>query len=274
MFCEKIDLYQYFGVKKQDKAEGFINVYLPEAPDYPTRLRPAMLVIAGGGYGFVSPREKECVALAYVTKGFVAFTLEYSVAPVRFPAQLVEGAMAMAFIRKNADKFRIKPDKIAAIGFSAGGHLAGMLGTLYDHAEVKTALKEKAAIVRPDAVILSYPVITSGEKAHRGSFNNLCGADNLSLQKELSLETCVTANSSPAFIWATANDNGVPSENSLFMALAYKAAGVPFELHIFESGVHGLSLATEETGSVNEPVQKWLELSVTWLKNRGFTLSD
>lgn len=273
MLCEKIDLYQYFGLKRKDGEEGYLNVYLPEAPDYPTRLRPAMLVIGGGGYGFVSPREKECIALAYVAHGFAAFTLEYSVAPVRFPAQLIEGAMAMAYIRENAQKLGVKPDKIAAIGFSAGGHLTGMLATLFDRAEVKAALNEKAALARPDAVILSYPVISSGEKAHMGSFDNLCG-DNDDLKKALSLEKCVNEKSSPAFIWATADDNAVPSENSLYMALAYKAAGVPFELHIFENGVHGLSLATAETGGINKPVQKWLELSVTWLYEHGFVLID
>ena len=274
MVCEKIDLYKYFGVKKQDKAQGFLNVYLPEAPDYPTRVRPAMLVVAGGGYAFVSGREKECVALSYVVNGFAAFTLEYSVAPVRFPAQLLEGAMAIAYIRENAAKLCVKPDKIAAIGFSAGGHLAAMLATLFDRVEIKAALKDKAALARPDAVILSYAVISSGEKAHRGSFDNLCGAENAQLQKELSLENCVTANSSPAFIWATADDGCVPSENSLYMASAYKAAGVPFELHIFAHGTHGLSLATEETGGINKPVQQWLPLSVTWLKERGFVLND
>ena len=273
MFCEKIDLYKYFGLKRQGGEEGYLNVYIPEAPNYPTRTRPAMLVIAGGAYANVSPREKECIALAYVSKGFAAFTLEYSVAPVRFPAQLIEGAMAMVYIRENAEKFAIKPDKIAAVGFSAGGHLTGMLATCFDRAEIKSALGNKATLVRPDAVILSYPVITGGEKAHRGSFDNLCG-DNKELVSALSLETCVTEKSSPAFIWATADDGAVPSENSLLMAMAYKAAGVPFELHIFESGQHGLSLATEETGYINKPVQKWLELSLTWLKNRGFVLSD
>ena len=274
MLCDKIDLYDYFGLKRKGGENGYLNVYLPEAPNYPTRLRPAMLVIAGGGYGFVSSREKECVALSYVANGFAAFTLEYSVAPVRFPAQIIEGAMALAYIRENAAKFCIKPDKVAAIGFSAGGHLTGMLATVFDRSEIRAALKDKAALVRPDAVILSYPVITSGEKAHRGSFDNLCGSDNAKLQAELSLENCVTAQASPAFIWATMDDNLVPSENSLLMASAYKAAGVPFELHIFEKGIHGLSLATEETGWVNPPVQKWLKLSLIWLRERGFVLSD
>ena len=273
MFCEKVDLYNYFGLKRKGGEEGYLNVYIPEAPDYPSRVRPAMLVIAGGGYGFVSPREKECIALAYVAQGFAAFTLEYSIAPVCFPVQLIEGAMAVAFIRENAKKFALKPDKIAAIGFSAGGHLAGMLGTVFGRKEIKDALGKKAALVRPDAVILSYPVITGGTKTHGGTFSNLCG-DNESLKKELSLENCVTEHSSPAFIWTTMDDGAVPSENSLYMALAYKTAGVPFELHIFERGAHGLSLATEETGAVNKPVQKWLELSVTWLRTHGFVLSD
>ena len=274
MLCEKIDLYKHFGLIRKGGEDGYLNVYIPEAPDYPTRVRPAMLVIAGGGYAYVSPREKECVALAYVSQGFAAFTLEYSVAPVKFPAQLIEGAMALAYIRESAERYAIKPDKVAAVGFSAGGHLTGMLGTLFEYAEVKAALKDKAALVRPDAVILSYPVITCGDKAHKGSFYNLCGEENLKLQKELSLENCVNVKSSPAFIWATADDGGVQSENALYMALAYKAAGVPFELHIFENGVHGLSLATEETGYINQPVQKWLTLSFTWLKSRGFILND
>lgn len=273
MYCEKIDLYKYFGLQRKGGESGYLNLYLPEAPDYPTRVRPAMLVIAGGGYGSVSPREKECIALAYIANGFAAFTLEYSIAPVRFPVQLVEAAMAMVYIRENAEKFAIKSDKIAAIGFSAGGHLTAMLATLFDCEEVKAILKEKAALVRPDAVILSYPVITSGDKAHMGSFDNLCG-DNYGLKKALSLENCVSAKSSPAFIWATVDDNLVPSENSLLMASAYKAAGVPFELHIFESGVHGLSLATEETSWINKPVQKWLPLSITWLREHGFILND
>ena len=273
MLCEKIDLYDYFKIKRTGNEEGFLNVYIPEAPDYPTRVRPAMLVIAGGGYAYVSGREKECVALSYIAKGFAAFTLEYSCAPTRFPAQLLEGAMAMAYVRENAERLHILKDKVAAVGFSAGGHLAGMLATIYDAEEVVSVLKERAINCRPDAVILSYPVITSGEKTHVGSFDCLCG-DDLALRKRLSLENCVTENSSPAFIWATATDAGVHAENSFLMATAYKEKGVPFELHIFESGIHGLSIATEETGHVNVPVQSWLNLSVTWLNERGFKIKD
>ncbi|MDY6367910.1 MAG: alpha/beta hydrolase [Clostridia bacterium] len=274
MFFDRVDLYAYFGLERKTNAQGYLNVYIPDAPEYKNRVRPAMLVLAGGGYSFTSSREKECVALRYVAEGFAAFTLDYSVAPIRFPAQLIEGAMAMAYIRENTQKLRVIEDKVAVIGFSAGGHLAGMLGTMFNRAEIKTALGQKATLVRPDAMILAYPVITGGEKAHGGSFYNLFGGDDYDMRAELSIEKNVTANSSPAFIWTTMDDDHVPSENSLLMATALKAADVPFELHMFESGHHGLSLATEETGSVNKAVQKWFALSVTWLTARGFVLHD
>lgn len=273
MICEKIDLYKYFGLRRKPGCKGYLNTYISEHPDFPKRFRPAILVIPGGGYWFVSNNEKECIALSYVNKGFAAFTLDYSVAPIKFPTQLIEGAMAIAYIKENAKDLGIKADKVAAIGFSAGGHLTGMLGTLFKREEIKTALGKSASLVRPDAIILSYPVITSGSKAHVGSFDCLCG-DNEGLRAELSLENCVKKNSSPAFIWTTMDDELVPSENSLYMAAAYKTAGVPFELHIFETGNHGLSLANEEVGHDNKPVQKWFELSCTWLRKRGFVLSD
>ena len=168
MIVKTIDLYEYFGIKRKGNEAGFLTTYLPyQAEDhYPNRLRPAMLVIGGGGYAYVSGREKECEAVAFLANGFAAFTLDYSCAPTRFPAQLLEGAMAMAYIRENADNLHVLKDKIAAIGFSAGGHLTGMLATLFNAEEVVSVLKDKADLVRPDAVILSYPVISSGKKTH------------------------------------------------------------------------------------------------------------
>lgn len=276
MFTEKIDLYEYFSLTqyKTENSVGILTTYIPEKYIcYSNRIRPAMLVIAGGGYGSVSQREKECIALSYVANGFASFTLDYSCAPVRYPSQLLEACMALIYIRENAEKFAIDNNHVAGVGFSAGGHLVGMLATIPDEIEVKEILGERIKNAYLDAVILSYAVITSGEKAHNGSFDNLCG-DNLAIRQRLSLENRVTEKSAPAFIWATANDGCVPSENSLYMALAYKKAGVPFELHIFEDGAHGLSLATKETYMVKETVQCWLNLSLNWLKTRGFEIID
>ena len=273
MYYETVDLYNYFGLPRTEKAQGYLTVYVPDDEVYPNRKHPAMLVIPGGAYAFVSPREGEPVALHYLNRDFACFVLKYSCAPVRFPAQLIEGAMAVAYIKENAEKFRVIRDKVCAVGFSAGGHLTAMLATVSGRKEVKDALKNRAELAKPDAVILSYPVITSGEFAHRGSIDNLCG-ENEKLIKELSLEYRVTADSVPAFIWATADDGGVPSENALMLATAYKRAGVPFELHVFRTGVHGLSIASNITGNSSPAVAKWLELSDTWLSETGFSITD
>lgn len=276
MTTEKIDLYAYFGIKKTDNANGYLNAYIiNRSPEYSAeRLRPAMIVVPGGAYYFRSDRECEPVALSFISKGFNAFTLAYSVSNegnVKYPYQLLEGCMAVAFVRENAEKYGIDPEHIAAVGFSAGGHLCAMLATVYDNASVKDFLGERSRLCRLDAVILSYPVITSGKYAHKGSFDNLCGNDE-ALRDYLSIENRVTANSVPAFIWCTADDGAVPSQNSIALALKYREAGVPFELHVFESGPHGLSIATEEVNSPDSAVQKWVELANKWLENRGFKI--
>ena len=275
MKTERIDLYEYFGITRPNGAQGYLDSYIIERSDEfsENRLRPAMLVIAGGGYGFVSNREKEPVALYYVAQGFDAFTLTYSINPISYPYQLLEGCMAMAYIRENADIYGIDNEHVSAVGFSAGGHLCAMLATVCDEKEIKEFLGDKVSLCRPDAVVLSYPVITLGEKTHYGTSVNISGGDE-NLKARLSLENRVTDKSSPAFIWTTVNDATVPCENSLYMALAYKKAGVPFELHVFENGVHGLSLATEEVNTPNAPVSVWKDLSMTWLKNRGFKISN
>jgi acetyl esterase/lipase len=274
MVNKKIDLYEYFGVEKPEGGKAILEVICNDKYGFcPKRLRPAMLVIAGGGYSHVSEREKDCIAFYYLQKGYNTFTLDYSVNPIGFPHQLIEACMAMAYIKENAEELAVRTDNVAAVGFSAGGHLCGSLATLYDAPEVKDALKERAVNLRPDAVILAYPVITALTQTHRGSFDVLCKGDK-ELEKRLSIETQVTPNSSPAFIWGTVNDGVVPSVNSFEIALAYKKQGVPFEFHMFENGSHGLSLGTKETLYVNESIQPWLDLSTTWLKGRGFDIVD
>lgn len=281
MLCERIDLYEYFGIKRPDGAKGYLDAYFRDTDAMlkitdagsPDRIRPAMLVIGGGGYGYVSGREKEPIALAYMDMGFHAFVLDYSVEPVRFPTQLIEACMAMLYIRESESNYNIDNDHVCAIGFSAGGHLCGMLATMYNAKEVVEVLGDNAKLCRPDGVILSYPVITSGEFAHKGSFEKLTGCD-AQLTKDLSLEFKVTADTPPAFIWSTNEDKGVPCENSILMALAYRKAGVPMELHIFEPGCHGLSTCDDEVYTPESTVRQWIKLSKVWLKNRGFTIKN
>lgn len=281
MLCQRIDLYEHFGIQRPDNAKGYLDAYIRNfdnelkttEANAPERKRPAMLIIAGGAYRFTSGREKEPVAINYMDMGFHTFVLDYSVAPVCYPTQLIEACMAMLFIRECESSFNVDGDHVCAIGFSAGGHLCGMLATMYNAKQVVDVLGDNAKLCRPDAVILSYPVISSGEYAHKNSFNNLCDNDE-DLARQLSLEFNVTNDAPPAFIWATNNDKGVPCENSLLMAMAYRKAGVPMELHIFEQGGHGLSTCDEEVW-VNEPsVRQWIKLSKVWLKNRGFEVKN
>ena len=279
MTVKTIDLYKEFGLSKKQGQEGTLTcwTHFQSSEINENRLRPAMLVLGGGGYSFVSDREREPVALEYFAQGYNVFDLKYSVKPFAYPTQLLEACMAMAYIRKHADEFGVIEDKVAAVGFSAGGHLLGTLSTLYNDPEVKKVVGD--INVRPDASVFSYAVISSGELTHAGSIANVTGGDD-GLKEKLSVEKQIDKFSPPAFIWCTADDGCVPCENSLMLAAAYKKAGVPFELHVFESGVHGLSVCSAESGRVdsacliNEPVSKWLPLSFTWLKNRGFSIKD
>lgn len=276
MIIERVDLYEYFKITRPKGGRGYLTVYaIEQIPEFSkNRVRSAMLVLPGGGYAFCSEREAEPVALAYIARGMDAFVLDYSVAPACsevFPAALREAAMSMIFIRENAKKFGIDANTVAAVGFSAGGHLCGCLGTMFNCPEV--ADLRNSDLIRPTAVVLSYPVTISfkPEWAHMGSFINLTG-NNAELTARLSLDKCVNSFSSPAFIWHTYEDGCVPVEGSLVLAQAYKANKVPFSLHVFEKGEHGLSVATKETNSPEECARDWVDLSVKWLKQRGFLI--
>ncbi len=276
MIYEEIDLYEYFSVPRNGADGGILTAYVASGNgEIPARVRPAMLVIPGGAYCIVSAREGEPVAVRFMSKGYGAFRLRYTVNSA-YPVPLIEAAMAMVYIRENAEKYSLDGEHVAAIGFSAGGHLTGMLGTLFgDEAIVRALGARRAELVRPDAVVLSYPVVTLGEYAHETSARVISGGDE-TLKKRLSVENCVTEQSSPAFLWHTVGDGSVPVANSLILANAYLAKGVPFEAHLFEKGNHGLSLANEETEATSEGIQAkahvrpWVDLALTWLKGRGF----
>lgn len=282
MEIQKIDLYEYFKIPREINFGGYLNCYLIDrTPEISiNRKHPAILIIPGGGYTFVSKREGEPVALKYLANNFNSFILEYTVAPNgEYPTQLIEASMAMIYIREQSDKLGVNSNNVAAIGFSAGGHLCGCLATLFEEEVLMNLFGQKSNMIRPDAVVLSYPVITYIGKSHKGSFDNLCGNDEF-LKKQLSLETRVSSKSSPAFIWHTNNDGSVPVENSLLMAAAYEKNAVSCELHIFQTGWHGLSIPDESTYKVNVEipisinVKQWINMSINWLRERGFLVQD
>lgn len=224
----------------------------------------AILILPGGAYRIVSDTEGECVANKFNDLNCSSFTLKYSVFPKHYPTALLEVASAIKFIRQNY--LTIK--KVIVCGFSAGGHLAGSIATLFDDKIIHNTLG--AFNYRPDGIILSYPVITyNKEYRHNGSFINLCGVFNFSLKRELSLETRVNSNTPPTFIWHTEADTAVPYQNSVLMAEALKKNNVPFFLKLFPLGRHGLSLATPESGNALvdcfHDVATWPTLALEWL---------
>lgn len=214
----------------------------------PNRKRPSVLVIPGGGYEMTSDREAEPIAMQFLAAGFNAFVLRYSVKPSIFPVALLEAAEAMRRIRTHADEWHCDADAIAVIGFSAGGHLAANLATSASD-DVLAAHGYDADAVRPNGLMLAYPVVTSGPLAHRGSFDALLGdrkADPEALDA-VSIEKHIDAKTPPVFVWHTVPDDCVPYENTLMLVDACKKAGVSVEAHLFPNGGHGLSLGTAET---------------------------
>ena len=242
-------------------------------------LRPAIIICPGGGYGFVSERESAPIAKKFNSLGFQAFVLNYHVAPFEYPTALCELATAVRKVRENATEWGIDPERIAVSGFSAGGHLAASLCTGYQKEWLLGALDATAEEIAPNACVLCYPVITSGEFGHQGSFENLLGihtnADKAKKYKQdllelVSLEKHVTEDTPPTFVWHTYEDASVPVENSLLYVASLCNAGVLAEFHMFPLGIHGLSLATEETAfgdpnCVREECSIWPEMAARFL---------
>jgi len=272
MIYEKLHLKDFYPFLDENGADPTLEIYLPYNMSEMNRQdqkRPCMVVCPGGGYGMCSQRESEAIALNFLPEGFNAFVITYSVAPHRFPTQLCEVAATMELIHKNAEKWNCDTEKIAIIGFSAGGHLAAHYSTMYDCKEVREIFPESKPV---NASVLSYPVITADPSCrHTGSFLNLLGHEpDLNEIEYFSCDKKVKENTPPAFIWHTAEDNCVPVENSLLYAGALSKYKIPFELHIYPYGCHGLSTCDKET--CNNPDQNvthanaWLGSVKTWLK--------
>lgn len=226
------------------------------------KTRPAVVICAGGCYRWLSPREKDPVALRFAALGYQTFLPEYSTGERAGALRpLRELAETVRTLRANAAQWHIEPRHIAVLGFSAGGHLAASLGTLWQE------LPEGEA-ARPDALVLCYPVITTGEFAHEESARYVSGGD-AALRDRLSLEKRVTDRMPPTFLWHCVGDESVPVENSLLLASAMQRAGVSYECHLFAGGAHGVSLCNQEVETPYPAIAAWAPLCETWL-NRQF----
>lgn len=231
--------------------------------------RPAIVICPGGGYEYVSYREGERIALSYNAAGFHSFVVTYSIAPHKHPEPIKNIARAIEIVRSNANQWNIDPAQIIVCGFSAGGHLAASISTLWEDDTIFSKEEIDSELHKPNGTILAYPVISSGEFAHKGSFNNLIGKEGQDeLRNLLSLEKRISKNTPEAFIWHTGEDLAVPVENAILYALGLRNAGVLFELHVFPRGGHGLSLVSDESiwsTHIYEREYPWMKLSIDWV---------
>ena len=279
MLAAELDLYEYFGLPRPLGARGQLlcRCLMTPAPVSPRRRRPAVLILPGGGYNHTSLREAESVALRFAARGYAAFVLHYSVKPLSFPVSLREAAMAMLCIREKAAEYEVDPAMVAAVGFSAGGHLCGTLGTLYDCPEVRDLGKPED--IRPDALGLCYPVAVSHGRTHEESFRNLSAGDP-ALASRLSLDRLVRPDMPPVYLWHTRDDGSVPVRNSLLLAAALEEAGVDFALHVYRHGPHGLSTADKmaypagRVPDMSRDIPLWPEEMLRFFEETGFRITD
>lgn len=246
-----------------------------KSPEITNKRRPAMVIFPGGGYEYTSDREAESIASAYFAAGYNTFTVRYITGEkAKISNPLYDAAAAIAMVRTNAEEYCIDPERIAVIGFSAGGHLAGYISTSWHRADIAEKLGIDNELCKPNAAVLCYPVITNNVPTHKGSFDNLLGADRTKeLENTANLDMLVDERTCPCFIWHTATDTCVPVANSLAFARALTDKGIGCELHIFPMGYHGLGRATAESapdfdvdGYHLPYVARWTEWSLTWLE--------
>lgn len=264
------------------KENAKLTLYVPDYPaDTPVKIHPTMLIFPGGGYGALSDRESECVALRFLSMGFTAAVLYYSIGEdAVFPQSLCEAALAIAYLKEHAEEYQIDTNRIYTCGFSAGAHLALSLGVFWDKAWLAEAVGKENELLRPAAQVICYPVVSSDpELRHEGSFRRLMGGKDSPERLELlSLDKQVSSMTPPTFLWTTQVDKTVHCENSLLLASALQKHGVITEFHFYSWGRHGLALCnriTQRTKNVGTPrksshvnphIATWIPLCQEWLE--------
>lgn len=242
-----------------------ISLYLPPA-DKATGA--AIVVCPGGGYGRLADHEGHGYAVWLNSLGIAAAVLKYRLGPAyHHPAMLYDVGRAIRTLRARATEWKLDPNRIGVMGSSAGGHLAATAATHFDAGNPQADDPIDRVSSRPDLAILCYPVITLTEPSlHRGSRDNLLGKEPSSdLIELLSNEKQVSEKTPPTFLFHTADDSAVPVENSLMFAAACRKNKVPVELHVYESGRHGVGLAQD-----NPVLKSWPDLLAGWLHKHGF----
>ena len=256
------------GEAEHDKPS--LTVYRPEGKPSGA----AMVICPGGGYWALAAHEGRDYALFLASHGITSFVLKYRLASngYRHPCMLWDAARAVRTVRARASDWDVDPGRIGIMGSSAGGHLSASLLTQCDAGDAAASDPVERVSSRPDLGVLCYPVITSGKHGHVGSFDNLLGADaSPELRARHSPERNVTAQTPPCFVWHTWEDEGVPVENSLVFAEALRRHRIPFDLHVYQAGRHGIGLSDTPPFANAHP---WARNLAFWLKLQNFIASE
>ncbi len=258
------------GNRAAEKADAPPAADVPRLKLFPLageRARPWMIVLPGGGYRGRADHEADPVAEWFNGLGLNAAVCHYRVHPWRHPTPLLDAQRAVRLVRHHAAEWYADPGRIGILGFSAGGHLACSVANFGDGGDPEAADPVARQSARVHALIACYPVVSFGAKGHSGSMQNLLGRDpDAALRQRLSLETTVTADNPPAFLWHSANDPVVPVENSLLYAAALAAVKVPFALHVYPNAWHGIGLGRDFPGSA----RGWTQACEAWLLELGW----
>lgn len=261
-------------IKNKDSQEyARLSLYLlDDSKEIAIRKRPMIVICPGGAYAFTSDREAESVAIQFLAMGYHAAVLRYSVAPAVYPTALLEVGACVKTIREHADEWLVDPDQIVVCGFSAGGHLSISYGVMWNQDWVKDALDTTSEMLRPNALILCYPVVVSGELTHLGSIKNLMGEKFPEGREKMSMEQYVGEQVPRCFVWHTYADGAVPVQNSLTLVGELVKHKIPTEFHMFENGGHGLGLANRLTAEpdgfgIEPAASEWINLVHTWMEN-------
>jgi acetyl esterase/lipase len=243
-----------------------LTIYMPPNTTGPLT---AVIIAPGGGYARLSMNlEGRIPANFFDSMGVAAFVLKYRLGPrYHHPVEMGDAQRAIRMVRARASEWHIAPDHIGIMGFSAGGHLAATASTHFDRGNANAADPIDRASSRPDFAILCYPVISMTETwSHAGSRTNLLGEHPPEERaRAMSMETQVTAQTPPTFIYQTNADTTVPAENAVAYYLALRKAGVPAEMHIFRNGPHGTGL-----GMTDPALSEWPRLLMNWMRISGF----
>lgn len=249
---------------KPDKDNPTLTLYLPDSS---TATGAAIVICPGGAYRGLAKHEGEDYARFLNTYGITAFVLKYRLGPKYGYREITaDAARAMRIVRSGASAWNLNPKKIGIMGSSAGGHLASTMVTHFDDGDPTSGDTVERVSSRPDFGILCYAVISMGEISHTISREMFLGTDpSKALVTRYSNELQVTPSTPPCFVWHTAEDSVVSVLNSIEFAKALKDNGVPFDLHIYEKGRHGLGLGDKAPFTNALP---WTKELLVWLKAR------